>query len=97
MGDNGAQALAASLLKSSHLTKLDLSDNGIGEVGGRSLGELVGNVKGTLKQADFSWNSMRGAAVVEIAVGLKTSPLLRLNLAWNGLGEPGAEEVGKAL
>ena len=97
MGDNGAQALAASLLKSSHLTKLDLSDNGIGEVGGRSLGELVGNVKGALKQADFSWNSMRGAAVVEIAVGLKTSPLLRLNLAWNGLGEPGAEEVGKAL
>ena len=97
MGDNGAQALAESLLKSSKLTKLDLSDNGIGEAGGRCLGELVGNVKGSLKQADFSWNSMRGAAVIEIATGLRTSPLLRLNLAWNGLGEQGAKVVGSAL
>lgn len=96
MGDTGAQALVASLAKSSKLTKLDLSDNGIGEVGGKYLGELVAK-PGPLKQADFSWNSMRGLAVVEIASGLKTSPLVRLNLAWNGLGENGASVVGGAL
>ena len=33
-----SKALADSLLKSSKLTKLDLSDNGIGEEGGRCLG-----------------------------------------------------------
>lgn len=65
-------------------------------MGGKYLGELVAK-PGPLKQADFSWNSMRGLAVVEIASGLKTSPLVRLNLAWNGLGENGASVVGGAL
>ena len=65
-------------------------------MGGKYLGELVAK-PGPLKQADFSWNAMGARGTLDIAEGLKSASIVRLNLAWNGLGEPGAEEVGKAL
>ena len=96
MGDMGAQALQKNLGDSAKLLKLDVSDNGVGEEGGRWLGELIGQNKG-LKQADFSWNAVRIIGCIEIANGLKGSTLLRLNLAWNGIGDKGAAAIGSAL
>jgi hypothetical protein len=83
MGDMGAQRLADTVTKSAKLTKLDVSDNGIGESGGAALGSLIATSR-PLKQADLSWNSVRSVGAIAIAEGLKLSPLVRLNLAWNG-------------
>jgi len=96
MGDMGAKALKENLGDSTRLSKLDVSDNGIGEEGGRYLGALLEESKG-LKQADFSWNAVRAGGTIEIANGLKISTLLRLNLAWNGIGDKGAGAIGGAL
>ena len=96
MGDMGAKALLENLASSTRLHKLDVSDNGIGEDGGKWLGRLLEENK-SLKQADFSWNAVRVAGTLEIASGLKMSSLLRLNLAWNGIGDRGAAAMGSAL
>jgi len=96
VGDFGAAALAAAVGKGK-LAKLDVSDNGISELGGEALGKLIANAAGPLKQADFSWNALRLTGCLHVAEGLKTSGLVRLNLAWNGMGERGAEAVGGAL
>ncbi|KAL3911879.1 MAG: hypothetical protein SGPRY_008530 [Prymnesium sp.] len=96
MSDMGAQRLAETATKSTKLSKLDVSDNGIGESGGSALGYLL-SFSRPLKQADFSWNSVRAAGAIAIAEGLKLSSLVRLNLAWNGLGERGAAAMGLAL
>ena len=42
-----------SKFHSNRLSKLDVSDNGIGEAGGIDLGFMIANAK-SLKQADFS-------------------------------------------
>ena len=48
-------------------------------------GLLITRAK-TLKQADFSWNAVGARGSLDIAEGLKLAALVRLNLAWNGLG-----------
>ena len=96
MGDMGALRLSETIGKSAKMTKLDVSDNGIGESGGSALGGLISTSR-PLKQADFSWNSVRSVGAKAIAEGLKLSSLVRLNLAWNGLGDGGADAMGGAL
>ena len=96
MGDMGARALEARLNENGKLTKIDVSDNGIGLAGGKALGELLERAK-SLKQADFSWNAVGARGTFDIAQGLKSSSLVRLNLAWNGLGDQGAEAVGGSI
>lgn len=65
--------------RSTKLSKLDVSDNGIGESGGSALGYLL-SFSRPLKQADFSWNSVRAAGAIAIAEGLKLSSLVRVRL-----------------
>lgn len=96
VGDVGAHALAAAIGKSGKVSRLDVSDNGISEGGGEALGALISG-SGPLKQADFSWNALRLVGSLKIAEGLKTSSLVRLNMAWNGIGEKGAAAMGGAL
>ena len=96
MGDLGARALEARINEKGRLTKIDVSDNGIGEAGGKALGTLLTRAK-KLTQADFSWNAVGARGTLDIAEGLKLAALVRLNLAWNGLGDRGAEAMGGPL
>jgi Ran GTPase-activating protein (RanGAP) involved in mRNA processing and transport len=96
MGDLGARALEARLNESGKLAKIDVSDNGIGIAGGRALGALITRAK-SLKQADFSWNAVGARGTLDIAEGLKSASIVRLNLAWNGLGDAGAAAMGGSI
>ena len=99
-GDATANALAA--VARAHdatawtIAKLDLSDNRIGASGGGALGDLL-TVAESLTQLDLSWNALRGAGCRKLMEGLRSSRIVRLNVAWNGIGDLGATEIGRAL
>jgi len=98
MGDVGARALNENISERNAIAKIDLSDNGIGEAGGENLGLLLSNAK-KLKQADFSWNAVGIRGTEKIAEALRSSEctVVRLNLAWNGMTDAGAEYMSGAL
>ena len=99
-GDATANALAA--VARAHdatawtIAKLDLSDNRIGASGGGAVGDLL-TVAESLTQLDLSWNALRGAGCRKLMEGLRSSRIVRLNVAWNGIGDLGATEIGRAL
>jgi Ran GTPase-activating protein (RanGAP) involved in mRNA processing and transport len=96
LGDLGAIALARALGGNKTLTKIDLSRNAIDESGAVALAEFVGGCE-QLRILDMSWNSIRLAGAEALMDALRNSKLLRLNFAWNGLGERGAKSLAGAL
>ncbi|KAJ1627881.1 hypothetical protein T492DRAFT_168552 [Pavlovales sp. CCMP2436] len=96
MGDFGAQAFAEALTLNRSITKLDLSDNGIDELGAVALAAMLTKCE-LMKFVDFSWNCIRLDGAAALAEALKTSSVVRLNLAWNGLGDRGAKALAEAL
>jgi Ran GTPase-activating protein (RanGAP) involved in mRNA processing and transport len=96
MGDLGAQAFAQALAGNKSITKLDVSDNGIDELGGVALAALLAGCD-QLRFVDLSWNSIRLAGADAVTDALRTSKVVRLNLAWNGLGDRGARSLASAL
>lgn len=96
MGDLGALAFSKALASNRTITKLDVSDNNIDEAGSVALASLLVKCE-KLRFADFSWNSIRLAGAQALTTALKESKVVRLNLAWNGLGDRGAKSLAGAL
>lgn len=85
--------LAEALKKNNSLTHLDLSFNGLGNIGGEALGAALHENK-TLVTLNMAQNKLMSRSVVTIVSGAYLCPGLRsLNLADNPIGSSGTRAV----
>lgn len=96
IADSGFVTLAQALAQNTTLTKLDVSHNLVGVEGIRALASAVQENR-TLAILDLSWNFIRAECIPAVADLLLQSAVVRCNLAWNGLGNKGAEDLARVL
>ena len=80
------------------LELLDLSDNGIEEIGGIIVAALI-CLGPNLLQCNLDWNSIRGRGATALGQALNNVPqsLRALSIDHNPLGDPGAAAIAEAL
>ena len=97
--DEGVAALAEGLAANerSRLRFLDLSTNGIGQMGAASLAGLLGSSK-ALQKLDLGGNKLGNAGVTELMSGLsKNSTLAALSLRDTDMDAGGGEAVARVM
>lgn len=110
LGDRAAACIIQAMVKHRHLTRVDLSHNGIGStvlhpVRGHSgapqsvqaLADLM-RQNAYISDLNLAWNSLSGDHVMPVMDALdENTGLKKLDLKWNGLGNEGAVPLGMAV
>ena len=98
VGRGGAQLLANCFAKSKQLTKLDLSENNIGDAGCESLAQGLLHPQGCLVHLDLGGNKISVAGVASIASRLpEAAHLTVLGLSFNSLCHSGLRPLAEVL
>jgi hypothetical protein len=97
-GNSGGMRFAAAHREWHQLQLLDLSDNGMEEVGGIVVAAII-CLGPKLLQCNLDWNSIRGRGASALGQALNHVPqsLRSLSLDHNPLGDVGAAAVADAL
>ena len=83
-------------LNISHLTKINISNNAIGEQAAGDIGNFLS--KNTeLKELDLSYNNLYAAGISNICTKLNISHLTKINISNNAIGEQAADDIGNFL
>ncbi len=96
--NTGGMRLAIAQREWHHLELLDLSNNGIEEVGGVVVAAII-CLGPKLLQCNLDWNSIRGRGALALGQALNNVPqsLRALSLDHNPLGDIGAAAIADAL
>ena len=83
-------------LNISHLTKINISNNAIGEQAADDIGNFLS--KNTeLKELDLSHNNLDATGIRNICRKLNISHLTKINISNNAVGEQAADDIGNFL
>lgn len=98
INDATAGLLTSTIRHNKTLTKLILEQNKIGPAGMEALAMSLSGNK-TLLHLRVAWNSanLQGAAALADILAANDCALKELDVAWNGLGDAGGQEIGACL
>ena len=83
-------------LNISHLTKINISNNAVGEQAADDIGNFLS--KNTeLKELDLSHNNLDATGIRNICRKLNISHLTKINISNNAIGEQAADDIGNFL
>ncbi|XP_072892029.1 ribonuclease inhibitor-like [Hemitrygon akajei] len=96
--DSGAEDLASALSTNPSLTKLDLSDNKLGDSGVKLVSAALRNPECKIQKLWLWKVGLTDSGAEDLASALSTNPSLTvLDLSLNKLGDPGVKLVSAAL